>query len=154
VKGSVLTWNNQAARIKAKAEPGALASSLQVVHLKRGRSGLTLTFSWQERDDGIAPRDIRAENAAPVRKGPSGAKQRLALDCLHRAIADGPDPHPGHPDIPHHAKLARYGRVEELFVRIAPGDEPPFRKREAFRRAVTALQAAHRVRHVDGFLWC
>lgn len=153
MKGSVLPWNNHATRIKAKAEPGVLSSTLQVVHHKRGQPGFTLAVRWQETDDGIVPSEVRAENAAPARKGPSGDKQRLALDCLHRAQAEHSDQHPGHPDIPAHANLARYGRVEELFVRMAPGDDPPFRKRASFKRAIGTMQARHLVKHVEGFLW-
>lgn len=153
MKGSVLAWNNHATRIKAEAEQGALASSLRVVHHKRGRSGLRLSFRWRETDDGIVPAEIGAEHAGPAKKGPSGDKQRLALSCLHRAVAEQAEQHPGHPDIPAHAKLARYGRVEELFVRHAPGEDPPYRKREAFKRAVAGLQSRHLVKHVEGYLW-
>jgi hypothetical protein len=124
-----------------------------VVHHKRARSGGVLVFAWQEVDGGIAPREIRAENATTSCRGPTGANQRLAFDCLHRTVSDRVETHPGYADIPQSAKLARYERVAELYVRHAPGDAEPWRKRDHFKRAVAAMQARHLVKHVDGWLW-
>ena len=115
----MLTWNNHATRIKAESELGSLTSRLRVVHHKRGRAGICLEFKWRETDDGIAPDSVRADNAPPPKR-PSGANQRLALDCLNRVVAEHVEPHPGHTDIPAHAKLARFNRVQDLFARIAP----------------------------------
>jgi AAA domain len=98
---------------------------------------------------------IALEADAPAgggKKRALGPNERIVLDSLASAIADGPDIPPLAGDIPPHAKGVTLERWQDAAMRYLPQDKSN-KKREAFNRAKLALVANNLALHVDGFAW-
>jgi RecA-family ATPase len=96
---------------------------------------------------------VSAEAQAPIEKElPMTSNQKIVLDCLAAAIVDRGREAPFERDITSGVKGVSYEVWEEAAERYIPGGERKI-KRRAIRRAVDALQARRRIKHVDGFCW-
>jgi AAA domain len=165
-KGSVTFWASQEARIKVERNEVTGAGTLDVLHIKNGQPGLHLEFDYElhefgpelERATTLIPRrrmeasERREGTAAESRARKLGPNEKVLLDALAAAIADGPDPTPLSLEVPASTPGATIERWQTYAFRYLPQSEAK-RKAEAFNRASTRLVADRMVRHVGGFAW-
>jgi AAA domain len=165
-KGSVTFWASQEARIKVERNEVTGAGTLDVLHIKNGLPGLHLEFDYElhefgpelERATTLIPRrrmdasERREAAGAENRARKLGPNEKMLLDALAAAIADGPDPTPASVEIPASTSGATTERWQAYAFRYLPQSEAK-RKSEAFNRASTRLVADRMVRHVGGFAW-
>jgi hypothetical protein len=164
-KGSVAYWAAQAARIKTARDEESGKGTLELVHQKNGPGGLRLEFEFKphvftvvgQRCETIVPHRLldapeQAPKSKPKAGKPLGKNQKIALQCLHAAIVDSPDPAPLARDIPSNAKGVTMEKWRAAFDRYSPGIDQKHRATR-FREATELLVADRVVRHVAGFVW-
>jgi hypothetical protein len=102
----------------------------------------------------LVEEELAASKATDAQRSkPLTASQRIAFEALTEALAEAGELAPSQPRVPHRQRAVN----EDLWRRyayqrgISGGD--PDAKRMAFKRAVAALLAAHRVGTWDGLYW-